>query len=174
MITVKFNKDPKDVKLALANIRKFLTSQVKVDVGIFQDANQRQNLRNDKGEGEGLIGNIALGWLHEFGDGLSLPARPFLRLPYLMGKLQEGLSKPQYFMTHDTEIAASGRKASKEFMKGLAWTYLVYVREGFETNGYGQWPELAPSTIRKKYNKSETILRETFQMYESLDWRYSK
>lgn len=121
----------------------------RADVGIFDS-------KSDRDDGKS---NAEIGIAHEYGvPQRGLPQRSFLRLPITDGSFES--------MLDDTEI-----DINKNILSQLGRMLLKAVKEEFNTNGRGSWANLSDKTERKQNKNRDQILRDTKQLYKSIDMR---
>lgn len=140
------------------DIAKELTKEVRqishlvsqrADIGIFES-------KSDRDDGKT---NAEVGLAHEFGaPERNIPQRSFLRQPIIDGSFEA--------MLDEKEISIN-----KNILSQLATLFLKAVKEEFKTNGRGFWANLSDKTRRKENKNRDQILRDTKQLYESVDKR---
>lgn len=107
--------------------------------------------------------NATIGAWHEFGTS-KMPMRSFLRVP-LTDHLNDRLASAGAFDPETLKaVIASGSLIP--WIKKVMIVAKVIVLEGFDTGGFGKWPDLAQSTWSKK--KVQQILVETQQLRNSI------
>lgn len=159
------------VTLNVAPLRRLqaqfaLMGASRVHVGLFANTASRVNRRS------GIDHNPSLGAVHEFGASFSrkgtgstttIPRRSFLEMPlslYLGSELlRSGANWIELIATRGLPYALA--------RLGLVGEDVV--QEAFATGGFGNWPALAPETIRRK--GSSAILIESAQMRKAISSR---
>ena len=146
--------DLKDIIKEINLLEKLTTEQA--DIGIFES----KSARNPEKDGKARKSNAEIGYAHEFGvPNRNLPRRSFLRKPLADGSLE-------------TELNNTPIELDRKLLSNVAEAYLRAVKEEIIAWGYGEWPDLRRSTWESKKNKE--MLRETEQLYNSLDKRIVK
>lgn len=108
------------------------------------------------------MNNAEIGVEHEFGsEAAHIPPRSFLRMP-LEEKRRELMKS---FSKSSTKSAIETGNYKKVF-ENLGVDAEAIVQEAFATGGFGHWPALKDSTIKKK--KSSAILIDTKQLRDSI------
>lgn len=160
--TVKY-----DVK-ALEDTLKMLKEQYVLRVGIIGSQAKKQH----RGDGKQSITNATLGTFHEFGSE-SIPNHPPRR-----SFLEDSLRFRLKFNTEEFKQVRKqlfnqmfDKKAPQKFLAELGAKCLVYINEGFETNGYGMWKAYSASYWKKRNKISEGKgKRETTRLRHSLEY----
>lgn len=141
-------------------LRKLLkeADKTSVEVGIFEDADTRSmpNQVHDQ------IGNVALGYKHEFGKG-GVHERSFLRVP--LGNFWISRVNDEADSLADT-LMSDGSKAMAERV-GFIGQGLV--DDAFNTAGFGDWPDTAESWAKMKGHSRPLI--DTEQLRKSISSR---
>lgn len=138
----------------LNEIIKEMNGQYVTRVGILGEAGAR--------EGDSELGNAEIGLVHEFGSvSRGIPPRSFLRFPLefkskeLVESIKTGFSA--YFFE---------KKEFKKVHELLGLKAEEIVQDSFESGGFGQWPELADSTVAAKGSSQPLI--DTAQLRRSI------
>lgn len=140
----------KDLEKEVKALNNLVSKEAQI--GIFEG-------RSDRDDGKS---NAEIGLAHEFGvPQKGLPQRSFLRQPIIDGSFES--------LVDNKDIELDGN-----FLSELATIYLKSVKDEFESNGKGTWPELSNSTSRRKNKNRDQILRDTKQLYKSLSKRIIK
>jgi len=117
-----------------------LRSKYHVRVGVFGD----KNVRDD-----GLT-NAEVGAVHEFGSvERKIPQRSFLRTPLIM-KAQAAVSKE----IKEKDLKALTKYDVVGYLKRVGKIAEGVVDQAFQTGCWGQWPQLAYSTLLSKLRGS--------------------
>lgn len=129
--------------------------RLSADVGIFADADERVNVKTEDS-------NATLGLIHEDGQPEeNIPRRSFLHDP-LTQKLGPAIE--------DTGVEIWLRRVMfstpQKMVEQLGVLGEDVVQQAFETRGFGNWPALHPSTIKKK--GSSAILIESGELRQSI------
>lgn len=126
-----------------------------VDIGILDGE------VHPDGDGQTIA---TIGAHNEFGVfSKNLPARSFLRMPIT---LQIEDIKDSVRLNAKANILDQNVKGIFEDMGAAA---VEVVREAFDTQGWGQWPDNAPYTIAKK-GRNEPLV-DTGVLRDKIDWR---
>lgn len=162
------------VQLNMAPLQRLRSSvaglgRQRAHVGLFSDKAAR---RPDGTRQNAIPDNPSLGAIHEFGLSFSrvgdqstttIPRRSFLQMPLslVLGNevLRGGILWANELITHGSEYTLA--------LLGMLGEDVV--QEAFNTGGFGQWPALAPETIRRK--RSARILIETSQLRKAVSSR---
>lgn len=121
----------------------------RADVGVFDS-------KSDRDDGKS---NAEIGVSHEYGvPQRGLPQRSFLRQPIIDGTFESLLD--------NTEI-----EINRSLLSQLGKIFLKAVKEEFNINGKGSWANLSEKTERKQNKNRDQILRDTKQLYKSIDMR---
>ena len=130
----------------LKNLVKELSKQYTVKVGLLANHGGSDDI-------EGTDMDLAgLGALMEYGsESGKIPARSFLQMPIEL-KSEEILKKAKqdYSVQEINYFLKQGKidLLSRAYMLGVG--AVEAIQEAFETRGYGNWQENAPSTIKAK------------------------
>ena len=114
-----------------------------------------------------------LGAVHEFGSiSGNIPARPFF------SKTEEikGEEMAAFITANEDKIVEAAFRGQMEgIMKKIAAKWMAYIHECFETEGWGTWKKLEPSTLiareRKRFEKGQggaKILQDTGALERSI------
>lgn len=122
-----------------------------VDVGIMGKKVNR--------EGGGQT-NAEIGFIHEFGTS-KIPKRSFLRMP-LFTKTEQILEQ----VREAGALKKLGAGKVVEVLSDLGIACEAAIGDAFDSGGFGDWAENAPSTIRRK--KSSSPLIDTGQLRRSI------
>jgi hypothetical protein len=128
----------------------------KVQVGILGDKTNR----------DGELTNAQVGFYHEVGAGNN-PIRSFLRMP-IANEFPSRLDESGAF-DEDALKKVVKQKSATPWLKKIALVAENTVREAFETQGFGEWPQ---SNYDNK--KNEQTLVETQQLRDSITSRVTK
>ncbi len=144
-------------KKGLDELRAQLTAMPKAraHVGLFAEKSIRK---------AGTIDNPNLGLEHEYGDPrVKLPQRSFLRLPLIrwLGPEVELKGRSLFRMLRS--------KGLPGMLKLIGVLGESVVQRAFVTGGFGAWPKLANTTIKRK--GSAKILIETAQLRKAVSSR---
>lgn len=124
----------------------------------------RVGILNDTARNDSFLTNAEIGEQHEFGIGV--PQRSFLRMP-IANHLQEKIDEA-YPLNKKTLEQIVSEKSFYPLLKKLGSLGHEVVMDAFDSGGYGTWKPLSPLTIALK--GSDTILIDTFQLKDSVDW----
>lgn len=150
---------------ALDAFVKGISRKYVVKIGIFgatDHADHRQVTGSKKsaedfgghevGEGNASLTNADLAAIHELGSYTAgIPARPFLRMP-LHQKSEDILKEAK-----KGAAALLARGEVLILMKRLGIAAENAVQRAFATGGFGKWPALKASTIKRKGSSRELI-----------------
>lgn len=142
------------LKILKEDLKDILSlSSKRADVGIFEE----NDLRSDPVSGG--KSNVEIGYAHEFGKG-KVPKRSFLLKPIADGTIEQAIEKEKL-------------DVDKNLLSRVASIVLDKVKEEIDTNGHGTYPPLTDSGYKRRVsNKNrEELLRDTRQLYESIDKR---
>ena len=147
-INIRGDEDiAKELRRDIKQLSSLLSKRA--DVGIFES-------KTDRDDGKT---NAEIGLAHEFGvPQNNLPQRSFLRQPIIDGSFEA--------MLNEREI-----KMNKNILSQIAKIFLKAVKEEFKSNGRGFWASLSDKTSRRENKNRDQILRDTKQLYESLEMR---
>lgn len=127
-----------------------------VNVGILGDGSRGAG-------GKVANNNASIGAVHEFGS-VNVPQRSFLRIP-LIDHLDKRLKKEG--VLSKKSIAEAVKNGSVQMvMAQIGVVAEGIVLEAFDTNGFGKWAPLRPSTLSSK--KNQQTLVETGQLRNSI------
>ena len=162
------------VRLNMAPLQRLRSNlaglaQQRAHVGLFSNTAAR---RQDGTRQSAIPDNPSLGAIHEFGLSFSrvrgqstttIPRRSFLEMPLslVLGPkiLRGGILWINELVNHGSQYTLA--------LLGMLGEDVV--QEAFNTGGFGQWPALAPETIRRK--RSARILIETNQLRKAVSSR---
>lgn len=131
-MTVKINLN------GLKNVKKALSDKYVTYVGILgsKATTQHENTHYT---------NAQIGAVQEFGSvSNNIPARSFIRMPLEM-KLGDWIAQ-----NSDKYFKMALRGDVEEFYEKIGLKSEEIIQDAFDSRGYGQWAENAPSTIRAK------------------------
>lgn len=139
----------------LRQLRNQLTkaSKSEVDVGIFSENTAR---RDDE------LTNAEVGFKNETGAGV--PTRSFLRMP-LMQKLGTQIAENAPWVFQPLQEEADVKKT----LERVGFQAEAVIREAFDTQGFGKWPDNSPQTVAIK-GRNEPLV-DTTQLRESISSR---
>jgi len=137
------------VKLDLSGLRN-LKSTTKgrpfVRVGVLSDSASR-------GDDEDDINNAEIGRIHEFGDPeQNIPPRSWLAMP-----LQQRIDELNKAAVSTQATTALSEGNIENFLDIVGAQAEAVIQGAFKTQGYGQWPANAPSTIKRKGSSQPLI-----------------
>lgn len=149
------------VKLDLTGLRRLREQLVELNessaqVGLFQDTAARNAKRGR------IDDNPSLGKLMEEGSTLkNIPPRSFIAMPLTL-HLAPSVGAVDWF----EKLRKVGVRRTLAFLGVIGEET---IQEAFSTGGWGAWPKLHKSTIRRK--KSSRILIETAQLRKAITSR---
>lgn len=141
-------------------------SKVKIDLGKYEKLKKDFNTKKaakvgvfgSSGSRQDGASNLSIAITHEFGSfSQNIPRRSFLKEP-IEFKKDEIVKKVKKFIDKDPNIDKA--------LEVLGIAGEAVVQEAFETQGFGSWQPLSPTTIVKKGSSSPLI--DTGQLRKSV------
>lgn len=163
--------DKTKVKYDVSNLEEMLAKlkdEHFLRVGIIGSAAKKQH----KGKGKQSLTNATLGTFHEFGS-QSVPNHP-PRRSFLEDSLRFRLNfnKDEFKQLKKSLFKNMFQKKDPEkFLAELGAKCLVYIDEGFQTNGYGAWKSYSDAYYKQRDRiASGKGKREMTRLRHSLDY----
>ncbi len=163
--------DKTKVKYDVSNLEELLAKlkdEHFLRVGIIGSAAKKQH----KGKGKQSLTNATLGTFHEFGS-QSVPNHP-PRRSFLEDSLRFRLNfnKDEFKQLKKSLFKNMFQKMDpKKFLAELGAKCLVYIDEGFQTNGYGAWKSYSDAYYKQRDRiASGKGKREITRLRHSLDY----
>lgn len=152
----------------LETIQRELKKNLAVRVGILGNkTNRSQTSRPISGSPAKRTGktsdmsNADIGLVHEKGSKSgNIPRRSFLEMPLALKFNDAFKAQSQFF------FQALSKGTIKQFLKKVGILGENVVQSAFESDGFGRWPKLKQSTIRRK--GSSAILIDSAQLRGSI------
>lgn len=135
-----------DIK-SLEDTLKMLREEYTLRIGIIGS----QAKKTHRGEGKQSITNATLGTYHEFGSE-SIPNHP-PRRSFLEDSLKFRINfNSEEFKEVRKQLFKQmfDKKAPQKFLAEFGAKCLIYIHEGFETNGYGMWKAYSAAYWKKR------------------------
>lgn len=153
-ISIDFDKDVgsevlKMLKGELKTLEKL--EDQRSQVGIFESTSSRSDGKS----------NAEIGYAHEYGIGE--PRRSFLEVP-----------SDEFQISVLDKLKTSDIQIDEKFISKLGSMFLEKVKDEILTNGHGTWLPLSKKTKRKVNQNRRELLRDTMQLYESIEMRVIK
>lgn len=163
--------DNKNITYDVSNLEDLLRSlknEYTLRVGIIGSQAKKQH----KGKDKQSLTNAELGTFHEFGS-QSVPNHPPRR-----SFLEDSLRFRLKFNTEEFKQIRKSlfnkffeKKKPEQFLAELGAKCLDYIKDGFETNGYGAWKSYSDAYYKHRMKVSEGKgKRELTRLRHSLDY----